>query len=89
MARIRSASSTHTPTPKKTRQSGYAITVKGFVAVNQTDFAAQRQVLDAMEAAATGDIAAAAALMTDVQVQMKLTTRTVKSATEVGERQAA
>lgn len=76
MARNRTSTTPATGKPRAKRQSGYVVTIKGFVPAGTT-FADQRGALDALEAASNGNADAAIKLMTGVDIQHKLTTRTI------------
>lgn len=86
MARARNTGSPSTP--KSKRQSGYVVTIKGFVP-NGTSFAEQRTTIDAMEAAQNGDASAALALMTGTEITSKLTTRVISSSSSSATSDAA
>lgn len=76
MARNRTSATAASGKPRAKRQSGYVVTIKGFVPVGTT-FQEQRTALDAMEAASNGNADAAIKLMTGVEIASKLTTRTI------------
>lgn len=62
------------------RQSGYRITIAGFLPIDASDLASQKKAIDALTAAGTGSLADLVAVMTDADLHYKLTTRTVDEA---------
>ncbi len=59
------------------RQSGYRVTIQGFLPVDPADIASQQKAINALAAAGSGSLADLVAMLADAEMHSKLTTRTV------------